>query len=118
MLVQPTIGLSFRNNLGERWTLDYALDLTWNRHFPVQDIPVATFSLYARWLATDRLLLSAGFNTATWSAPFTGTFEARYLALPNLQLTLQAGASGGATLGVWSRSLQTHALAGVCWMIK
>lgn len=118
VLVQPTIGLSFRNDLGKGWMLDYALDFTWNRHYPIQNYPPATFSLFARWLATDRLLLGAGFSTATWTEPFIGAFEVRYLVSPDLQLTMQGGVSGGGRLGIWSGSVQTHALAGVSWMIK
>ena len=115
-LVQPTIGLSFRNDLGKGWMLDYALNYTWNNSYMTHS--PATFSLFARWLATDRLLLSAGFSTSSWSEPFRGVFEARYLVSPDLQLTLQGGVSGGSSLGIWSGSLRTHALAGVSWMLK
>lgn len=117
-LVQPTIGLAFRNDLGKGWMLDYALDFTWNRHYPIQNYPPATFSLFARWLATDRLLLGAGFSTATWTEPFMGALEVRYLASPDLQLTLQGGVSGGSGLGIWGSNFQSHALAGVNWMLK
>lgn len=117
-LVQPTIGLAFRNDLGKGWMLDYAVDFTWNRHFPIQNFPVASCSIFAHWLATDRLMLGAGFNTATWTKPFMGAFEVRYLATHDLQLTLQGGVSSGESLGVWNGSAQVNALAGISWMIK
>lgn len=117
-LVQPTIGLSFRNNLGKGWMLDYTLDFSWNRHFPRQDYYPASLSVFARWLATDRLLLSAGFSTPGWVEIFKGVFEVRYLATPNLQLTLQGGLSGGSGLGAVSSTVETNLLAGVSWMIK
>ena len=116
-LVQPTIGLSFRNDLGKGWMLDYSLNYTWNNSHPVQFSPAA-FSLFARWLATDRLLLSAGFSTSSWGEPSRGVFEARYLVSPDLQLTLQGGVSGGSGLGIWGSNFQSHALAGVSWMLK
>lgn len=117
-LVQPTIGLSFRNNLGKGWMLDYTLDFSWNRHYPHQDYPPASLSVFARWLATNRLLLSAGFSTPGWAEIFKGVFEVRYLATPNLQLTLQGGLSGGSGLGAVSSTVETNLLAGVGWMIK
>lgn len=116
-LVQPTIGLSFRNDLGKGWMLDYALNYTWNDSYPTQFSPAA-FSLFARWLATDRLLLSAGFSTSSWAETFRGVFEARYLVSPDLQLTLQGGVSGGSGLGIWNGDIQTDLLAGVSWMLK
>ena len=117
-LVQPTIGLSFRNNLGKGWMLDYTLDFSWNRHFPRQDYYPASLSVFARWLATDRLLLSAGFSTPGWAEIFKGVFEVRYLATPNLQLTLQGGLSVGSGIGFVRSTVETNLLAGVSWMIK
>jgi hypothetical protein len=117
-LVQPTIGLSFRNNLGKGWMLDYTLDFSWNRHFPRQDYYPASLSVFARWLATDRLLLSAGFSTPGWAEIFKGVFELRYLATPNLQLTLQGGLSGGSGMGFDRSTFETNLLAGVSWMLK
>lgn len=117
-LVQPTIGLSFRNNLGKGWMLDYTLDFSWNRHFPRQDYYPASLSVFARWLATDRLLLSAGFSTPGWAEIFKGVFEVRYLATPNLQLTLQGGLSVGSGIGFVRSTVETNLLAGVGWMIK
>ena len=117
-LVQPTIGLSFRNNLGKGWMLDYTLDFSWNRHFPRQDYYPASLSVFARWLATDRLLLSAGFSTPGWAEIFKGVFEVRYLATSNLQLTLQGGLSGGSGMGFVRSTVETNLLAGVGWMIK
>ncbi len=119
-LVQPTIGLSFRNDLGKGWMLDYALNFTWNSHYPAQNYPPASLSVFARWLATDRLMLGAGFTTASWSEVFRGTFEVRYLATPDLQLSLQGGMSGIESLGVWngSISITTHLMAGVSWTLR
>ena len=116
-LVQPTIGLSFRNDLGKGWMLDYAVDFTWNRNYPLQNFRIVSYSVFARWLATDRLMLGAGFNSASWIRPFMGAFEVSYLATPDLQLTLQGGLSGEG-LGVFSGTVQTHAMAGVSWMLR
>lgn len=114
-LLQPTIGLSFRNRLADRWTLDYSLGFTWNRNYPTPNLHPLHGSLFVHWLATDKLLLGLGFGTRTATEPFRGSFEARYLASRNLQLTLQAGAGGGSGGG---SSIQANALLGVSWMIK
>ena len=116
-VVQPTIGLEFRNDLGKGWMLDYAVDFTWNRNSPRQNFPATTLSVFARWLATERLLIGAGFKTPNWTEPFKGLFEVRYLATPNLQLTLQGGLSNGNSLGShWA--METHVVAGVSWMLR
>ena len=116
-VVQPTIGLEFRNDLGKGWMLDYAVDFTWNRNSPRQNFPATTLSVFARWLATERLLIGAGFKTPNWTEPFKGLFEVRYLATPNLQLTLQGGLSNGNALGsYWA--METHVVAGVSWMLR
>lgn len=116
-VIQPTIGLEFRNDLGKGWMLDYAVDFTWNRNSPRQNFPATTLSVFARWLATERLLIGAGFKTPNWTEPFKGLFEVRYLATPNLQLTLQGGLSNGNSLGsYWA--METHMVAGVSWMLR
>ena len=116
-VVQPTIGLEFRNDLGKGWMLDYAVDFTWNRNSPRQNFPATTLSVFARWLATERLLIGAGFKTPNWTEPFKVLFEVRYLATPNLQLTLQGGLSNGNSLGsYWA--METHVVAGVSWMLR
>lgn len=116
-VIQPTIGLEFRNDLGKGWMLDYAVDFTWNRNSPRQNFPATTLSVFARWLATERLLIGAGFKTPNWTEPFKGLFEVRYLATPNLQLTLQGGLSNGNSLGsYWA--METHLVAGVSWMLR
>ena len=116
-VIQPTIGLEFRNDLGKGWMLDYAVDFTWNRNSPRQNFPASTLSVFARWLATERLLIGAGFKTPNWTEPFKGLFEVRYLATPNLQLTLQGGLSNGNALGsYWA--METHVVAGVSWMLR
>jgi hypothetical protein len=117
-VIQPTIGLEFRNDLGKGWMLDYAVDFTWNRNSPRQNFPATTLSVFARWLATERLLIGAGFKTPNWTEPFKGLFEVRYLATPNLQLTLQGGLSGGSGIGFVRSTVETNLLAGVSWMIK
>ncbi len=116
-VIQPTIGLEFRNDLGKGWMLDYAVDFTWNRNSPRQNFPATTLSVFARWLATERLLIGAGFKTPNWTEPFKGLFEVHYLATPNLQLTLQGGLSNGNSLGsYWA--METHLVAGVSWMLR
>ena len=104
-------------DLGKGWMLDYAVDFTWNRNSPRQNFPATTLSVFARWLATERLLIGAGFKTPNWTEPFKGLFEVRYLATPNLQLTLQGGLSNGNALGsYWA--METHVVAGVSWMLR
>ena len=88
-----------------------------NRNSPRQNFPATTLSVFARWLATERLLIGAGFKTPNWTEPFKGLFEVRYLATPNLQLTLQGGLSNGNSLGsYWA--METHVVAGVSWMLR
>ena len=116
--VQPTIGLSFRNSLGKRWMLDYSLGMTWNKCYPINTSQVLSGSLYARWLATDRLMLGAGFSSGNWGEPFCGDFEVRYLANPNLQLTLQGSFSGGIETESSLGTTQAHLLTGVSWTIR
>jgi len=116
--VQPTLGLSFRNTLGKRWMLDYSLGMTWNKRYPIPTYQVFSGSLYARWLATDRLLLGAGFSSGNWAEPFCGDFEVRYLANPNLQLTLQGGFSGGIQTESSIGTTRAHLLTGVSWTLR
>ena len=120
-VVQPTLGLRFRNQLGKRWMLDYSLDMTWNKLYPIESFDGLSVSIYARWLATDRLMLGAGFRSGfggVWSEPFRGDFEVRYLANPNLQLTLQGGFSGGYELATEFGTTQAHVLTGISWNLK
>lgn len=114
--VQPTIGLAFRNNIGRRWVIDYDLNFTWNSMLPVMINPVSG-SLYARWLATDKLMVSAGFSSGTWAEPFSGDFELRYQASPNLQLFLQGGYAGMSQNVLYQGTSQAHVLTGVSWKL-
>jgi hypothetical protein len=117
-VVQPTLGLRFRNQLGKRWMLDYSLDMTWNKLYPIESFEGLSASIYARWLATDRLMLGAGFSSGNWGEPFCGDFEVRYLANPNLQLTLQGSFSGGIETESSLGTTQAHLLTGVSWTIR
>ena len=108
----PRLGLQFRNRLGRRWTLDYSVgvDAAPTRLGVRSRYGFIRYSLFARWLTTDRLLFSAGVENGD------GRLEMLYQAKPDLQLSAQAGIS--ATAGLEMGMLQTHAAVGVNWMLK
>ncbi len=121
--VRPEIGFQFRNRLGQRWLLDYSLGFSWDGF---SGDPLATsfdflsdyvrYSLFARWLATDRLLLGVGVGNTNLVYQRSADFELRYQANPNLQLTVQASSKLG--MSDVGTSNQVHALAGISWTIR
>lgn len=116
--IQPEIGFQFRNRIGQRWVIDYELGYGWDR-YSVNAYDFNTgllFSLYGRWLATDRLMLSVGGSNINSPGRPVGSFEACWQARPDLQLTLQAGVSG--SKGFIGSDTQFNTLVGVNWMIK
>ena len=64
----------------------------------------------ARWLATDRLMISAGMENVG------GVAEALWQVTPALQLKAQGGLSAG--LGFRSGMYEARALVGMNWMIR
>ena len=68
------------------------------------------FNLMARWLATDRLMVSAGMENVG------GVAEVMWQATPALQLKAQAGFAAG--LGFRTGIMEANALLGVNWMIR
>ena len=108
------IGLQLRNRLGRRWLVDYSLGLASRESAlgirqPRFSLDV-DYSLMARFLPTDRLMLGAGIDNGN------GRFEALFQATPALQLKAQAMVATG--LGADLHTTATYALVGIGWMIK
>lgn len=115
---QPVLGLQFRNRLGRRWALDYGASYRFNTGRPIGNTIVYAlqrdkpfqFNIMARWLATDRLMVSAGMENVG------GVAEVLWQATPTLQLKAQGGLAAG--VGFRTGMLETNALMGINWMLK
>lgn len=115
---EPVLGLQFRNRLGHRWVLDYGVSYRFNTGRPIGNTTVYVlqrdkpfqFNIMARWLATDRLMVSAGMENVG------GTAEVLWQATPTLQLKAQGGLAAG--VGFRTGMLETNALLGINWMLK
>ncbi len=112
------LGFQFRNHLGNRWVFDYGLSYAFGKDRPLgsyivyasqRDNPFQ-FNFMARWLATDKLMISAGMENVG------GVAEVMWQATPNLQLKVQGGLAAG--VGFRTGVLETNAQVGVNWMIR
>lgn len=118
-LVQPEIGFQFRNHLGKSFLVDYSLGYSWNR-YSVEDVDFTNhvqYSLYLRWLHSERLLTSIGISNRNSAHSPTFDIESRSLLRNDLQLTiaLSLAAGYGNDVGLADR---VHGLVGISWMIK
>lgn len=114
------LGLQFRNRMGSRWVLDYGLSYCFsdarslgigaNTVYALQRDNPFQFNWMVRWLATDKLMVSAGMENVG------GVAEVMWQATPSLQLKVQGGLAAG--IGFRTGALETNALAGVNWMIR
>lgn len=117
-LIQPEIGFQFRNCIGRRWAIDYILGYSWDR-YSVNAYKYNSgllFSLFGRWLATDRLMLSAGGSNINSAGRLAGSFEAHWQVRHNLQLVGLVGMSG--SKGDLGSDVQFNTLARINWMIR
>ncbi len=108
----PYAGLEFRNRLGRHWALDYSVGYS-RMSRTVGAVSYAhnvSYSLFGRWLPSERLMVSVGVLDG-W-----GIAELRWQASDALQLKAQASIDGG--IGAELGMLQTFAVAGFNWMIK
>ncbi len=108
----PYAGLEFRNRLGRHWALDYSVGYS-RMPRTVGAVSYAhnvSYSLFGRWLPSERMMLSVGVEDG-W-----GIAELRWQASDALQLKAQASIDGG--IGAELGMLQTFAVAGFSWMIK
>ena len=117
LAIEPVLGMQFRNRLGRRWVLDYGLSYSFfkktigvRRVYALQRDNPLQFNLMARWLATDRLMISAGMENVG------GVAEVLWQATPDLQLKVQGGIAAG--VGFRTGIMETNALLGVNWMLK
>ena len=116
--LQPQIGFMFRNQLGRRWAIDYSLGYAWSA-YDEPGIDFASqieYSLFARWLAFDRLSFGVGVSNVNSAQRMIGGFEVRYQPTDNLQLSLQSGSALG--LGDGVSNSQAHVLFGLHWTIR
>ena len=112
------LGFQFRNHLGSRWVLDYGLSYAFGKDHPLgtntvyvrQSDKPFQFNIMARWLATDKLMVSFGMENVG------GTAEVLWQATPNLQIKAQGGLAAG--LGFRQGVLETNALVGLNWMLR
>ena len=112
------LGFQFRNHLGSRWVLDYGLSYAFGKDRPLgittvyvrQSDKPFQFNIMARWLATDKLMVSFGMENVG------GTAEVLWQATPNLQIKAQGGLAAG--LGFRQGVLETNALLGINWMLR
>ena len=126
-MVQPEIGLMFRNRLGSRNVLDYSIGYSWNRESGLNsnfDSPYfeslfqnqIQYSVFYRRLVSDRFMTGVGVSNANSAQRLGGGFEFRYLPTPDLQLSLMVGGAFGATNG--GNASQVNALCGVHWTLR
>lgn len=121
-MVQPEIGFMFRNRLDSRWVLDYSLGYSWNAESGFDNDFEAVFrnqiqySIFARKLVTDRFSTGIGVSNTNGVRSLAGGIEMRYLATPDLQLSLIAGAAGG--IGKEANALQLYTLLGAHWTLR
>lgn len=112
------LGFQFRNHLGSRWMLDYGLSYAFGKDRPLgvntvyvrQSDKPFQFNIMARWLATDKLMVSFGMENVG------GTAEVLWQATPNLQIKAQGGLAAG--IGFRQGILETNALVGFNWMLR
>ena len=112
------LGFQFRNHLGSRWVLDYGLSYAFGKDRPLgtntvyarQSDKPFQFNIMARWLATDKLMVSFGMENVG------GTAEVLWQATPNLQIKAQGGLAAG--IGFRQGILETNALVGFNWMLR
>ena len=121
-MVQPEIGLMFRNRLGSRNVLDYSIGYSWNRESGYNNDFESLFqnqiqySVFYRRLVTDRFMTGVGVSNANSAQRLGGGFEFRYLPTPDLQLSLLLGAAGGVAKD--SHAVQANAQFGVHWTLR
>lgn len=115
--IEPVMGLQCRNRLGRRWTLDYGISYRFNTRpvgsnavYALQRDKPFQFYWMARWLATDRLMVSAGMENVG------GVAEVMWQATPDLQLKVQGGLAAG--VGFRTGMLENRALVGINWMLR
>ena len=117
LAIEPALGMQLRNHLGSRWVLDYGVSYGFfkspfgvRRVYALQRDNPLQFNLMARWLATDKLMISAGMEN------MGGKAEVLWQATPTLQIKVQGGIAGG--VGFRTGMLETNALLGVNWMLR
>ena len=118
-LVQPEIGLQFRNHLGKWFLLDYSLGYAWNR-YSVEEVDFTNqvqYSLQLRWMHSARQMTSIGISNRNIIRNHTVDLETRRLLTDDLQLTVAASFAAGYGLGI-GFSDHVHGLVGLSWMIK
>ena len=118
-LVQPEIGLQFRNRLGKWFLLDYSLGYAWNR-YSVEDVDFTNqvqYSIQLRWMHSDRQMTSIGISNRNIIRNHTVDLETRRLLTDDLQLTVAASFAAGYGLGIGFTD-HVHGLVGLSWMIK
>lgn len=114
------LGFQFRNHLGSRWVLDYGLSYAFgkdrllgtNTVYARQSDKPFQFNIMARWLATDKLMVSFGMENVG------GTAEVLWQATPNLQIKAQCGLAAGFIMQQSMGTLETNALVGFNWMLR
>ena len=118
IIVQPEIGLMFRNRVGRSCAIDYSLGYAWNSGSdPGIDFRnQVQYSLFFRKLVSERHTVGVGIGNNNSAHQFMGNIEWRYLVNPNLQLSLQAGGSLG--LASDSYADRAHANLGIHWVLR
>ena len=109
-IVEPSIGLEFRNRIGQRWAIDYSLGYTWNKYQYGEVNNTLTWSWFIRWQATEKFMLGLGMER------YASKFSALYQWNDCLQLSLVGRLQGG-----WApvSSTSSYDLSlGFSWRIK
>lgn len=111
------MSLQFRNMIGNRWAIDYSLGVWWHQMTDIYGVNRAEwepeFTIFGRWLATDRLMLGVGYRHE-WELN-RSAMEVTWQATPKLQLKAEASFSMGMN-AVTQGELDIHALVGINWM--
>ena len=119
-MVQPEIGLQFRNRLGTWFILDYSLGYAWNRYSDgnlFNPNNIVQYSLQLRWLHSDKQMTSIGISNRNSARNPTIDLETRRMLTDDLQLTVAASVAAGYGLGMVFAD-RVHGLVGLSWMIK
>ena len=113
------MSLQFRNIIGKRWAIDYSAGVWWHQTTGIYGVNRAEwepeFTIFGRWLATDRLMLGVGYRHE-WES-HRSAMEVTWQDTPELQLKAEASFGMGMR-AVNDGMLDIHTLVGLNWMLK
>ena len=117
-LVQPEIGLQFRNTVGANSVFDYSLGYSWNSLGSALSDPngLLQYSLYYRRLVNDRQTFGVGIDNVNSAHRMAGFLEGRWQTTDKLQLIGKFGCAFG--IGNDGFAGAVMGLFGIRWILK